>query len=111
MKPLKSGISLAKWMLRVTLVIYLLIFYYGTLLVIDFLDVSFVFALIYIVAAVGLLVGGFRKTDNITVSSALLLLVAVGFNLYLDVADGIYGVVNHILPFSIAFFFISSGNK
>ncbi|MBN2806248.1 MAG: hypothetical protein JXR22_06280 [Prolixibacteraceae bacterium] len=111
MKPLKSGISLAKWMLRVTLVLYLVVFYHGTLLIIDFLDVSFVFALIYIVAAVFLLVGGFRKTDNITVSSALLLLVAVGFNLYLDAADGIYGVVNHILPLSIAFFFLSSGNK
>lgn len=111
MKPLKSGISLAKWMLRVTLVIYLIAFYYGTLLIIDFLDVSFIFALIYIVAAVCLLFGGFKKSDNITVYSSLMLLVAVVFNIYLDVADGIYGVINHLLPLSVAFFFLSSGNK
>lgn len=111
MKPLKSGISLAKWMLRIALVLYLVVFYHGTLLHIDFLDVSFIFALIYVVAAVALLVGGFRKEDNITVYSALMLMVAVAFNIYIDLADGIYGVVNHLLPFSIAFFFISNGNK
>ncbi|MDA3927557.1 MAG: hypothetical protein PF541_01265 [Prolixibacteraceae bacterium] len=111
MKPLKSGISFAKWMLRITLVIYLVAYYYGTLLYIDFLDVSFVFALIYIIAAGSLLVGGFKKKDNITVYSSLMLLIAVAFNIYLDVADGIYGIINHLLPLSIAFFFLSNGNK
>lgn len=111
MKPLKSGISFAKWMLRVSLVIYLVAFYHGTLIYIDFLDVAFVFALIYVIAAVALLVGGFKKKDNITVYSALLLLIAVAFNIYIDIPDGIYGVVNHLLPLSIAFFFISNGNK
>ena len=111
MKPFKSGISFAKWMLRLSLVIYLIAFYHGTLRYFDFLDVSFVFAIIYIVAAISLLAGGFRKQDNITVISSLMLLIAVAFNIYLDVADGIYGVINHLLPLSIAFFFLSNGNK
>lgn len=111
MKPLKSGISLAKWMLRITLVIYLVAFYHGTLYYIDFLDVSFIFALIYIIAALALLFGGFKKQDNITVYSSLMLLVAVAFNIYIDVADGIYGIINHLLPLSIAFFFLANGNK
>ncbi|MFA9389791.1 MAG: hypothetical protein ACERKD_08280 [Prolixibacteraceae bacterium] len=111
MKPLKSGIPLAKWMLRITLVIYLIAFYHGTLFYIDFLDVAFVFALIYIIAALALLFGGFKKQDNITVYSSLMLLFAVAFNIYLDLADGVYGVINHLLPLSIAFFFLSNGNK
>ncbi|MCF8362059.1 MAG: hypothetical protein K9G70_05500 [Prolixibacteraceae bacterium] len=111
MKPLKSGIVLSKWLLRITLVLYLIAYYHGTLVYLDFRDVSFVFALIYIIAAVALLIGGFRKKDNITVYSALLLLIAIAFNIYLDVADGIYGVITHLLPLSIAFFFLSNGNK
>jgi len=111
MKPLKSGIPLSKWILRIALVVYLIVFYHGTLYYIDFLDVSFIFALIYIIVAVALLFGGFRKEDNITVYSALMLMVAVAFNIYIDLADGIYGVVNHLIPLSIAFFFLTNGNK
>ncbi|MGF7139314.1 hypothetical protein [Roseimarinus sediminis] len=111
MKPLKSGIQFSKWLLRIALVIYLIAFYHGTLVYLDFLDVSFIFALVYLIAALSLLIGGFRKKDNLTVYSALLLLLAVAFNIYLDVVDGFYGVVNHLLPLSIAFFFLSHGNK
>lgn len=111
MKPFKAGISFSKWALRVTLVIYLIAYYHGTLLYFDFLDVSFIFALVYIIASIGLFVGGIKKEDNITVYSALMLLVAVAFNIYLDLPDGIYGVVNHLLPMSVAFFFLTHGNK
>ncbi len=111
MKPFKSGITFSKWMLRIALVVYLLAFYHGTLIYLDFLDLSFIFALVYIVSAICLLFGGFKSKDNITVYSSLLLLVAVAFNIYLDSADGFFGVVMHLLPFSIAFFFLTHGNK
>lgn len=111
MKPLKSGISFSKWMLRITLVIYLIAYNHSTLFYFDFLDVSFIFALIYVIAALFLLFGGFKVKDNITVFSSLMLLIAVAFNIYIDVVDGIYGIVNHVLPLSIAFFFLTNGNK
>ena len=111
MKPFKSGITFSKWLLRITLVIYLIAYYHGTLIYLDFLDVAFVFALVYVIAAICLLIGGFKKKDNITVYSSLLLLIAVAFNIYLDAADGIYGIITHFLPLSIAFFFLANGNK
>lgn len=111
MKPFKTGIPFSKWLLRVTLVIYLILYYHGTLYFLDFLDVSFIFALIYVFSAVALLLGGFKSDSNVTVYSAMILIVAIGFNIYLDVSDGLYGVVNHLLPLGIAFFFLSNGNK
>ena len=111
MKPFKSGVTFSKWLLRITLVVYLVAFNYGTLIYLDFLDLSFIFALVYVIAAVCLMLGGFRIKDNITVYSALLLLIAVAFNIYLDIADGFFGVLSHLLPFSIAFFFLTHGNK
>jgi hypothetical protein len=111
MKPLKSGVTLSKWLLRIALVVYLIAFYYSTLIYLDFLDLSFIFALVYVIAAICLLFGGFKSKDNITVYSALLLLIAVAFNIYLDIVDGFYGVIAHLLPFSIAFFFLTHGNK
>jgi hypothetical protein len=111
MKPFKAGVSFSKWLLRVSLVVYLIAFYHDTLFYLDFLDVTFIFALIYVFAAICLLVGGFKKQDNITVYASLILLIAIAFNIYLDLPDGILGVVNHLLPLSIAFFFLSTGNK
>jgi hypothetical protein len=111
MRPLKSGVSFAKWMLRIALVVYLIAYYHSTLVYFDFLDVTFLFALIYVFAAISLFIGGFKSNDTLTVYSALLLLIAVTFNIYLDVADGFYGVITHVLPFSIAFFFLSNGNN
>ncbi|HKM94258.1 MAG TPA: hypothetical protein VJY41_11450 [Prolixibacteraceae bacterium] len=111
MKPLKSGVNLSKWILRLALVVYLIAYYHGTLLFFDFLDITFIFALIYVLAAISLFVGGFQKTDNITVYSSLLLIFAVAFNIYFDAVDGIYGVISHLLPLSIALFFLTHGNK
>jgi hypothetical protein len=111
MKPLKSGVTFSKWILRFALVLYLIAYYHGTLFYFDILDVSFVFAMVYVLAAVSLLIGGFRKQDNMTVYSSLLLLVAVVFNIYLDAVDGFFGVISHILPLSIALFFLTHGNK
>jgi hypothetical protein len=111
MKPFKAGVPFSKWLLRIVLVIYLVLYYHGTLHFLDFLDVSFIFALIYVFAAVALLVGGFKNDSNVTVYASLILLFAVGFNIYLDVSDGFYGIVKHVLPLGIAFFFLSNGNK
>jgi hypothetical protein len=111
MKPFKSGVSFAKWFLRIALVVYLIAFYHDTLFYLDFLDVTFIFALIYVFGAVCLIAGGFSAKDNITVYASLILLIAIAFNIYLDLPDGILGVVNHLLPASVAFFFLSMGNK
>lgn len=111
MKPLKSGVTFSKWILRIALVVYLIAYYHATLFYFDFRDVTFIFALVYVLAAIFLFIGGFKKQDNITVYSSLLLLVVVAFNIYLDAVDGIYGVISHLLPLSIAIFFLTHGNK
>ena len=111
MKPLIAGITVSKWLLRFALIVYLLLFNYDTLLYFDFLEVSFVFAAIYVFGAIALLVGGFRKDSNITVYASFILLVAIGFNVYFDVKDGFFGLVRHLMPMSIAFHFLSNGNK
>lgn len=111
MKPFKAAVPFSKWLLRIALVVYLIAFYHDTIFYFDFLDVSFIFAIIYVFAAICLLIGGFKKDDNITVYASLILLIAVAFNFYLDIGDGFLGIIHHIMPFSIAFFFLANGNK
>lgn len=111
MKPLKTVIPASKWILRICLVFYLLVYHYGTLYPIDFLDASFIFALIYIFGALALLIGGFRTDSSITIYAAIMLLITVVFNLYLDLQDGVYAIINHVFPLGIAFFFLANGNK
>ncbi|MCF8359457.1 MAG: hypothetical protein K9H26_11895 [Prolixibacteraceae bacterium] len=111
MKPFKAAVTFSKWLLRIALVVYLIAYYHDTIFYFDFLDVSFIFAIIYVFAAICLLLGGFRKDSNITVYASLILLIAVAFNFYLDIGSGFFGVIYHFLPLSIAFFFLANGNK
>ncbi len=111
MKPFKAGVTVSRWLLRIALVAYLLVFYNDTLLFFDFFEVSFVFAAIYVLGAIALLVGGFRKDGNITVYASFILLIAICFNVYFDVKDGFFGLVRHLMPMAIAFHFLSNGNK
>lgn len=111
MKQVKTGNGFSRWLLRLSLAVYLVAYNYSTLGFLDFLDVTFVFALVYVIGAVTLLIGGFSKTNTVTTYASLILLVAVGFNVYIDISDGFYGVINHVLPLGIAFFFLLNGNK
>jgi hypothetical protein len=111
MKPFKAGIAGSKWVLRMFLVFYLVVYHHKTLYPIDFLDVSFIFALIYVISAMALLVGGVKTDSSLTVYASIMMLVAIAFNLYLDIPDGIYAVIDHLFPLGVAFFFLSNGNK
>jgi len=111
MKPFKAAVPFSKWLVRLALVVYLIAYYHDTLFYFDLINVSFIFAIAYIFAALCLLIGGFKKESNITVYASLLLLLVIAFNVYLDIGDGFFGVIHHVLPFSIAFFYLSNGNK
>ncbi len=111
MKPFKTGSASSKWVLRIILVFYLVVYHHKTLYPIDFLDASFIFALIYVISAVALLVGGFKKDSSLTVYASIMMLLAIAFNLYLDLPDGLFAMIDHLFPMGIAFFFLSNGNK
>lgn len=111
MRPYKSGITLANWLLRIGLLGFIVIEYLGAIK--PFLiNQAFIIAAIYIILAVMLFVGGFLTRPGLTVFSGFLIF---GFSIYIMIKS-FSGAINSIfvtyfLIASIGFYFMSKGNK
>jgi hypothetical protein len=111
MKPVKSLVPLAKWLLRIAaLGIVFKSGHFSTVIGLSFQGISFYFSLAFSILAVFLFVGGFLKNSNLTVMSGLLLLVLCIVVLLVQIGLSISGVLS-ILPLAaIGFYFMARGN-
>jgi hypothetical protein len=110
MKPIKSLIPLAKWLLRITAVVIVYQTYFYTAISFSFKGLGYFIALAMFVFVVLLVIGGFMKTAKLTVVSSLLILVTCLVVLFGVAGFSIANLFN-ILPLaSIAFYFMSRGN-
>ncbi len=111
MKPVKSLVPLAKWLLRIAaLGIVFKSGHFNSVLGLSFQGISFYFSLAFSVLAVLLFIGGFLKNSNLTVVSGLLLSVLCVIVLLVQIGFSISGVLS-ILPLAaIGFYFMARGN-
>lgn len=112
MQPFKYGQTIALWLLRISLVLYLFLNNLNRLNPIDFQSIRFYIAVALIVFSVLLLIGGLLSKPSLTIISGLIVFLvsgyqlAVSFNGRLDIS---YVLI--LFPLSIGFFFFCYGNK
>jgi hypothetical protein len=111
MKPLKSIIPLARWLLRLSLAVLIFFTYYKTFKGFDFNNLGFYFAAVYVIFGALLVIGGFLSKSSLTVVSAFILFL-LSVYLLIKNATGDIGtqMTEYLLPASIAFYFLSTGN-
>lgn len=112
MKPIKSLEIVSKWMLRISVLLFIIFHYYDTVKTFQFENVNYLVILLFFLFAILLFVGGFRKNAGLTVISGILVfLISVFF-----IARGYHGVILDktlivfIFPASVGLFFLSKGN-
>ena len=110
MKPLKSGLSLVNWIFRISLLLFVIISFYGGLKSFDFLSKGFYISSIFIVTTVLLFMGGVLSKPSITIISGLILslvsFVLIFFNSFkLDLE-----IANYLIILAIGFYFLCTGN-
>ncbi len=112
MKPLKTTIPLSRWMLRICLTAFVFFTYFNTFMTMSFKSLGFYFAAIYIVFGALLMIGGFLPKHSLTVFSGLVIFILSVYQLIKSFTGEIneYLLV-YLLPASIAFFFLSTGNN
>lgn len=111
MKPLKATTPVARWVLRLTLLIFLYFNYFEVVKGMNYNSINFYFASVYLLAALLLIFGAMFSKPALTVIPAIIIFL---LSVYLIVKNttGIPGppVLKYLIPASISFLFLSTGN-
>lgn len=111
MRPLKSAVPLAKWLLRIALLGLVYQAYFNTFLEFSFNNAEYFFALILVVFAILLVLGGFLSKPSLTVVSGLIVFLVFIVLLFIKRINSLEGFINYFVPASIGFYFLARGNR
>jgi len=112
MQPFKSGQAVAMWLLRITLVLYLILDNIYSIRQINFDSIHFYIAFAFVIFAVLLLVGGFVSKPGLTVLSGLIIFMLSAYQIVISFGGRIdIALVMYLFPLAIGFFFVCQGNK
>ncbi len=112
MKPLKSLIPLATWMMRLGVGLYAYTRYFNTLLDFNLNAISFYVAAVNLIFAALLIAGGFSRKHNLTVLSALFLLIVTIYSAVTGFQNSVnYSLAIYTMIGSVSMYFLASGNR
>lgn len=112
MKPVKSLLPAARWLLRITLPAYLILMHGKTVVAMQYESQPFFVALAFVVFGILLFAGGFTSKPGLTVVSALLLSLLLVYHLYLNFEPSItISQVLSLMLLSVSLYFMSSAPK
>jgi len=112
MEPLKFAFPFANWLLRVALLIVVYMIYFTTFRAFNTSSMEFWIAAAFGLFAILLFIGGFMKSHNLTVVSAIFLTLGCGYQIVMHFFFhqggfvAIYGVFA-----AIALYFATTGNR
>ena len=111
MKPVKSLVPLAKWLLRIAaLGIVYKAGHFDTVLTLSFKGFSFFVSMALTILVVLLIIGGFLKKSSMTVISGLLILIVSLLVLFIQTGFSIPGLLSVLPLAAIGFYFMARGN-
>ncbi len=111
MKPLKSGLNLANWILRISLLLFVILLFIGTFKTFNLYNSEFYFSSVFIFSSVLLFFSGFLPKPSLTVISGLILSV-ISFGIIFFHFSGKLNneIANYFIIMAIGFYFVCSGN-
>lgn len=110
MRPVKSMVPLAKWLLRIAAAAFVYLNFFNRAIDFSFNNLSYFLALAFVILVILLVVGGFMKTAKMTVISGLLIWIVCLIQLF-----GVNGFsLDNLLAIfpltAIGFYFMARGN-
>jgi hypothetical protein len=113
MRPVRSASGLAKWLLRIALFAHIFTLYFSTVKGFNFNHLGFYIAVIYLLFAALLIIGGFVRKHTLTVLSGLIILLLSVFEMFRVFNGNIISsqFIMYLLMASLGLFFLSKGNK
>jgi hypothetical protein len=116
MKPITAALKVANWLFRGSILIFLLLFYYEKIIVVNFKNFNDVLVFVYLLSAILLFIGGFLSKPTLTIISGVLLFLCTLYFMVLDFpADisskrQIMAFLIYTWPAGVGLYFAGSGN-
>jgi hypothetical protein len=112
MKPFSSGVTIAAWLLRITLVWFVYQNFFSTFADFELHRFEFYLSAAYILFTLLLVAGGFFQTAGLTVISGLAIFILPIVQLIRVFPEHISEVLLvYLIPLSVGFTFFSIGNN
>jgi hypothetical protein len=112
MKPLKSGLTFANWLLRISLAILLTVLFINDLKSFNYNDKWFYINSSFIFLGVLIFVGGFLSKPSLTVIAGFLLTGLTIYKIFIHFSGGISSsIANLFVVLAIGFYFACAGNQ
>ncbi|MDD2278112.1 MAG: hypothetical protein PHD06_04600 [Bacteroidales bacterium] len=111
MKPFKAGQALAHWLLRISLILYIVLLFLKDLYPINLNSFVFYLAAVSCLFAILLLVGGLLSKQGLTVLSGLAITIVFGYLFATNFSSVIsHGTMLYLIPCVLGFYFFVKGN-
>ncbi len=112
MKPFKTYVPIARWLLRISLTAMLFFYYFTEFKNFNLHAVNFYLAAVYIVFASLLFIGGFLSRSSLTVISSLIIFILSVYSLIVYFPGFLNNaILAYLLPASLSLYFLSTGNE
>lgn len=112
MKPLKSGLQLANWLLRISLTVLILVTCLQGVKSFDFSSKEFYLASIFSISAILLVLGGMSSKNTLTILSGFII-SALSIYKIISLFSGALNpsIAIYLMVMSIGFYFVCTGNQ
>jgi len=112
MKPFKSGITLANWILRIAGLLMIISFFFTEVKLLHYENRSFYIALAFVVCAIFLFIGGMFPKSTITILSGLVIFGLSVYEIIILFNGSITrDIIIFVSPAAIGFYFFCNGNS
>jgi len=112
MKPFKGVDPIAMWVLRIAMLLFAFTYYFATFKSFNLESLNFWFALVNLIFCGLLFVAGFVKDQQLTLWSALIMVIVSIFGVVMEFSNGITpNMAIYALTGGISLLFLSRGNR
>jgi hypothetical protein len=110
MKPIKSFLPFAKWLLRLSITLLVYLAYFDTFLTFEFKGLEYFVPFSIVVVTVMLLIGGLLKGNTLTMIAGFLLFAGVFVQLFAVSGFSTKGLIEIFPLTAMSFYFFAGGN-
>jgi hypothetical protein len=111
MKPLKSGLTFANWLLRIALAFLIVICFIDDLKTFNLEKLGFYIAALFILCGILVFVGGFSSKSSLTVLSGFIVTGLCIYEIILTFSGNITSIAHLFVIMAIGFYFACTGNQ
>lgn len=115
MKPITAALPIANWIFRGSILLYLILFYFDKIIVVNFNSFSDVMFFVYVLSGLLLFIGGFLSKPTLSILSGAALVLCTLYFMFTHLPSGftrpqMISFLVYLWPLGVGLYFAGSDN-